>query len=230
MAKIKNPTENSNKGFYIVIAILAIIIITVAAFFITTKTEEKNNIAMPEGMEVELVEGTDKGTYIEFSKPNSTGKVIDDYSDPQCSYCKMYKESNGDAIFKAIEDGHKFRYHPMTFLDREDTGYSHKNAEALIHLVQQNEVEAAWNLYNKTWTTYDQSNEAMAANATNATEESVEFIRNISDTSRAIDAGKSNYDYLEANGGASTPTIFVDGTLLQNPVESDEELINALNS
>lgn len=227
---IKNPSRNSNRIFIIIVAAVVIAMISGLTFMVMNAKEDKNTVYTPENLTASIVSDGDNGTYIEFKNNKDNGKYVDDYSDPLCKYCKMYRESNYDAINDAIDDGTAYRYHMLTFLDGGDpSGYSHRNTEALIHLVENGEVEAAWNLYKKTWGSTDTTNQGLVDKATGISNESKDFILNMNNTDRAVAADKRNTDKLdELVGEVSTPTVFVNDEQVVNPVQSDKALREAL--
>lgn len=232
----RNPADGSSARFVVIIGVVVALIVGICYVIVNKDTIFPDTSA--KDWEVSYVENTDTGNYIQWErKDGHDGKVIDNFSDPQCPYCRRFETGNYDTIVDAINNGHVYRYHPMTFLDKSHgNDYSRRNTETLISLVQQGDAQQAWTFYTKMWDAQDiikdkgnVGNDFLAdlLKDSGASKELIDHAQGV--TGKDVTAGDINAKHLQSVlGQVGTPTVFVDNTMLYNPIDNTSELKNAL--
>lgn len=149
--------------------------------------------------------------------------VVDLYEDFQCPACRQFEEATGDTVDDLVDDGSiQVRYHPIAILDRFSTDdYSTRSANAAA-VVADEAGPAAFGEFHRLL--YDQQpaeggpgltddelvSTAAAAGASGTDVE--DAIRNL----RYGDWVQTVADQASRDGITGTPTILVDGEVLQD--------------
>lgn len=231
-----NPAEGKSSSFFMIIAI--IIAMFVAGGYLVINKDSIFPDKRLAQWEVSYVENTDTGSYIQWQKKDGhDGKIIDNYSDPQCPYCAMFESVNHDSIIEAVDAGNVFRYHPMTFLDKShQNDYSIRNTETIVALAKTGDAQASWRFYEDMWDVQDiiksrgnATNEDLAkvAKDVGSPKEIVDVAKNA--TGENVTDGDVNIAYLRGiMESVGTPAIFVDGEFLTDPISSTVQFRNAV--
>lgn len=246
--KIKSPNSGSSKGWIAgIIAIIAIIAVAVI-FIITTGKSEKNNAAwdfsdtvLPDNVSVSFSGDSANGPYVEFTNGGEVKGTMDLYSDPRCPVCAKFEMENKDRIVEAINQGHALRFHPMTFLDEmTQSDYSQRTSTVLMILAENGDSEAAWKMYSGLWDNQpsESSNElpgnedlAIFAESAGASDESVQQIKDMGDGEKGKMLGDDNASFMEQDlGRVSTPNLYINGTINDNPIAGGDKWMEELNS
>lgn len=234
MATFNMENNNKNRSFLIVITLVVIAALIAVVFFVYNNKNKAAPENIGKNLEVSYTEQSDMGSYIEFKLPGANKKVIDNFSDPQCDHCATFKKNNEENILQALKMKHTLRFHPMTFLDKQNNNdYSSRVTEALVILAKNNESQAAWELYNEIW----DNQEATTTNAQladfsqnhGASPESAQKIRELSEGTLGKSIGDVNFSAVSQNiGQVTVPLVLIDRTTLVDPINNTQEIPSKL--
>lgn len=238
-ATVTDPSKRKISPFAIAIAVVIAISLAVFGTIAYNATRDNTdggnlsgwNFANGENIEnisVSYNKDNEYGTSIDFSiedKKKDDPHNLDIYEDPQCPACRQLQESFHGEISQAIKNGDVLRVHPMTFLDTKIQGstLSHEIVTALIVLAQNNEADAAWNIYENMW--FNESSQGKKTSVENvmkdagASDDAVQAYKDQTNGyGLAADSNASNADFLEKKiGSVGTPTVMVDGENYEVP-------------
>lgn len=236
--------ENKNVFLYVVIALLSIALAGSFLYIFNSKNSSDINIiwkeadSAPRGIAVRTIDGEG----IEFSTNDFNSRTkIELFEDPSCTHCAHLHdnvvEGNQYGIVKPlseeVSDGNSdVSVHLMTFMDN-NTGanFSHNSVAILMAMAENGAAKSAWQYYNMIWpnqqigihnTSVEQLDDIINFLLENNDEEDKkngisESIQNttLNDTNTINENNKNTL--VDRIGSAGTPTMFVNGDLINNP-------------
>lgn len=197
-------------------------------------------------IDAQIVEDKD-GFAVSFksTKPKDDAAVFDLFVDPRCIHCKDLEMEHGDAMYDAVGSGKlNLNVRPLSFMDKmvkPESHYSVMINSAIIFLAENNEDAAAWKLYTSMWEnqpeTRDNSDAATQEDMPNVlaslgvSEDNINKYKTEVSGSFDLDdkANTLNSNTLQEKiGGVSSPNLFVNGELIDNPIGEPDSWKSAI--
>lgn len=222
--KVRNPNQQSNKGFVVfIVAFVAIMSLLMAGFvWFQSRGPQTWSIAdveTPDNLQVKATsEGNGQGQYLTFYTNENVDSIVSLFTDAQCPVCRQFENENGEDIATIVNRGDTaLRVHMMSFLD-ENHGNTYSNlvSQAMGIVAQNDTPEVAWTMYNSMWEkrpNIDMTPDDMAETVKEmgASEDTVEKVRSI-DPKKKDNVNDANIEALEQSvGQVGTPTVFING-------------------
>lgn len=244
---VKNPADE--ESLFIVrsgaVALFIMIIITIIATVMNTiKVDgtamwDTEDITVPANLSVSH-NSDGNGDYVSFYTNENAEKRVDIFVDPRCPACSDLEADIAEKMTSAISRGDvKLNIHYLTFLDgMTNSDYSKQAVAMEIEIAKAGNAAAAWKFHQAMWE--NQPGEGVTASAlptsedwailaedlgvgrtfiTRIREEKLSFI----DQATQADAANTNL-LKEKAGKVSTPTVYVDLNVLENPFYLIDEL------
>lgn len=241
---VSDPSKSSVSSWFVVGIVLVVVPVVIFAILFVARNSDNpmwktDDIAVPENLSVSY-ETDDDGDYVSFYTNKNAEKRVDIFVDPRCPACGELENDIKDEMTSAIQDGTvMLNIHYMTFLDgMTNSDYSKQAAAMEIEIANTGNAAAAWKFHQAMWE--NQPGEGVTASALPTSEDwailaedlgvestSITRIREgkLDFIDQATQADAANTNLLKEKAGkVSTPTVYVDLNVLENPFYLIDEL------